>query len=205
MAGRTIAVVGHGPSLAGRQLGSEIDRADLVVRMKWHRDLTSRPEIFGSRTDIAASSFTVAKRLPELWPDVTQFIVAHDSRTYSVSAEQENAVLAIFQKNKAFSLWMDKALCLFWDGIYRGLASRDDEPHTSSGFHVLMFLGKYFPSSKVRLYGFDSMLSGNWTWSLTRGPDWEKYPKHRFDIEKQMLGMLRAAYDIEFSAGGCRI
>lgn len=198
MGGRTkIAVVGHGPSLASAAAGERIDSAALVVRMKWHAELTRNPEVFGKRTDIAASSLVVAPRLRDLWPDVGEFIVFHDSRTYGYTAEREDGIREMLC-GKAL---MDRELCLFWDTIYRGLADEDDEPHTSTGFHVLMFLGKYFPGSRILLYGFDSMLSGKWTWSITRGPNWDKYPKHRFDIEHKMLNMLEAVYDVVIEEG----
>lgn len=190
-----IAVVGHGPSLLDQRRGSEIDSADLVVRMKWHASLRERPDIFGSRTDIAASSLRVAGKLRKLWPDVSRFIVFFDSRTYDMLEAELDAIRAKFD---GVELLMDKPLCWTWDELYRQFANPEDEPHTSTGFHVLIHLAKYFPGSDVRLYGFDSMVSGTWTWSLTRGPDWEHYPKHRFDIERRLLGMLGDMCDIRF-------
>ena len=120
MGGRTkIAVVGHGPSLASAAAGERIDSAALVVRMKWHAELTRNPEVFGKRTDIAASSLVVAPRLRDLWPDVGEFIVFHDSRTYRYGEDRENGIRKMF---RGADLLMDRELCLFWDTIYRGLA-----------------------------------------------------------------------------------
>lgn len=191
----SIAVVGHGPGIMNAPFGEFIDSHDIVVRMKWHRHLVERPEYFGSRTDVVFSSLVVAPRLLREWPDVKNFGVFYDSRTYDMPKEKVAAIRELFTKA---NLFLDHDLCRFWDDRYlERLGESEGEPHTSTGFHVLPYLGKYFNPCTVTLFGFDSLASGEWTWSLTRGPDWDKYPKHRFDIENAMLPELETVYNMK--------
>ena len=48
-------------------------------------------------------------------------------------------------------------------------------------------------------YGFDNVKTGTFTWSLMRGPDWEQYPDHRWDVEKEMARLVAARHDVELT------
>ena len=188
-----IAVVGHGPSLTTRAYGRSIDNHDLVVRMKWHAQLTDHPEIWGTKTDIVCGSLGISEKLPSLWPDVVKWIVFTDSRTNGYSeAEIERKMLKISHGK----VMVDHKLCKYWDAKYRTKCGINDEQHTSSGFHALIYLAKYYSPCVLDLYGFDSMSTKKWRYSVTRGPDWDRYPNHRFDIENAMLDELCLLYNI---------
>lgn len=193
---KSIALVGHGPSMLHMQAGKHIDEHDIVIRFKWHRQLTEDPARFGNRTDIVCCSLKVAPAVQQHWPDVQQFFVFSDSRTQDIGQERLQSIANSFgQKTVA----IDKPLCDFWDAHYRRLRDEMGGPghdHTSAGTHCLMYVGKYLAPCQVTLFGFDSVVSGQWDWSVTRGPDWEHYPDHRFDVENRMLPDLAAVYQM---------
>ncbi len=197
---RSVAVVGHGPSLLQMNAGEEIDKHDLVVRMKWHRSLTEQPEKFGAKTDIVSCSWVVSPNVQAHWPDIKHFFIFSDSRTQDKTYSDVRRTLTGFGDKIAV---LDKPLCDFWDDRYRVQRDRTCTPghdHTSAGWHTLMYVGKYLAPCEVSLYGFDSVATGDWTWSVTRGPDWDRYPDHRFDVEHAMLPELTAAYMMDIRA-----
>lgn len=195
MPNRTIAIVGHGPSLLEHRFGRDIDSADIVVRFKWHQALTEQPERFGQKTDIVCGSNIVAPALPSHWPKVEQFIIFTDSRTPEMELSVSRKLIANHFTSESKNALLDKPLCDYWDHEYRELRGDEDgHDHMSSGMHCLMYIGKYLSGSDVYLYGFDSVLSGIWNWSVTRGPDYENYPDHRFDLERIMLERMTKVY-----------
>jgi hypothetical protein len=72
-------------------------------------------------------------------------------------------------------------------------------PHLSAGFHAILYACRFLKPSKVVLAGFDNIESGSFTWSITRGPDWGKYPDHRWDIEHDLLLDIGDEFGVEVS------
>lgn len=197
---KTVAIVGHGPSMLKMNAGKMIDEADTVIRFKWHRELTQKPEVFGSKTDIVCCSLRVAPAVQNHWPDVDRFFIFSDTRTQDITHKELRSLMNRFGDKTAV---VDKPLCDYWDARYRELRDEAGEPghdHTSAGTHCLFYVGKYLAPCKVVLYGFDSVVTGVWDWSITRGPDYKDYPDHRFDVENRMLQDLSDVYQMVITA-----
>lgn len=99
-------------------------------------------------------------------------------------------------------------LCREWNGIFRSMrtddykrdpqmeASHSDERghrHMSAGLHAILYACE-LGHREIKLYGFDNVDSGGFTWSITRGPDWNRYPDHRWDIEREMVAVIATRY-----------
>lgn len=72
--------------------------------------------------------------------------------------------------------------------------------HLSSGFHGILYACEIWKPKEILLVGFDSVATGNFTWSLTRGKDYKTYPDHRWDIEHQLLAKVIEEYRVEIHA-----
>jgi len=188
-------IVGHGPSLLGRGLGEEIDR-EPTVRLKRCQHLLGDPD-YGSRIDYVCGSWTIRNGLPEAkkW-------VFLDSRHENVT---ESECLS-------FDGVVFQPLCRRWNAYFRELRgpytrhpktvpSHSDDMghrHMSAGLHAILYACE-LGFKEIRLWGFDNVLSGEFTWSVTRGPQWNEYPDHRWDVERRLLELIKSDYgaDIE--------
>lgn len=160
------------------------------------------PECFGSRIDALVGSWNQMRRVePELW-------IFIDSRFGNLSSvDIEDAAARTGAR-------IDRPACDYWNSIYRSMrtdvggfahyikqhkVASDDRGHRhmSSGSHALMYACKFLRPDKVTLFGYDNVKSGEFTWSITRGPEWEQYPDHRWDVEKHMVSMFGDAFGVE--------
>ena len=112
-----------------------------------------------------------------------------------------------------YGAYIDADLCREWDKIYRQrrdtfemnehmakhqYASDDlGHRHMSSGLHALLYTAAWLTPKKITLYGYDNVQSGEFTWSVTRGPDWRKYPDHRWDVERGMVPLIAKEFDTD--------
>lgn len=195
------AIVGHGPSLLKARLGSEIDGHDKVVRLKRSWGLPADyPECYGTRTDIAVGSLVVAESLIKGWTQrgVASFWLFYDTRTDALDPVVEGDVK------------LDKELCQHWRMIYRdlrpvvtlekaqkqtsGLSDDRGHLHPSAGMHAIIYALHFDKPDTLSLYGFDSLITGRFTWSVTRGMEWMQYPDHNWAAEREMLETVAAHY-----------
>lgn len=216
-----VVCVGHGPSLTESQRGAEIDDHDFIVRMKRSKPFLDRPQWFGTKTDAVVCSLALVPAIVE-WnaPEYWAFI---DSRYSDMTEEQIDEYL----KGNWGSLpyrW-DKTVCDQWNARYRDLRefvkindekemprpkfelgeqmevkpTSDEYGHThmSAGLHALIYACHFLKPETITLAGYDNVVSGNWTWSLARGPDWNQYPDHRFDIEHEMLPEIEEVFGVK--------
>jgi len=198
-------IVGHGPSLLQKQLGSQIDRFDFVVRQKRCGETLKYPAQFGSKVDAVCGSFTIAMGLPQ---DVKapQYWVFMDSRHHAVPAEQ------VEQLRRAVPCIILRERCDYWNQRYRDMRqafamnpaqerkkTSDDLGHThmSAGLHALIYACELLKPSKIVLAGFDNVQSGGFTWSISRGPDWKQYPDHNWATEHRMVPVIADHYGVE--------
>lgn len=192
----SVCIVGHGPSLLQQRAGELIDAHDFVVRQKRCQETLKFPEQYGTRTDAVCGSWGVAKKLEPLAPEVWVFI---DSRYQGIPDE-------VIEQTP----WkIDKRLCNEWNAKYRSRRTpyvppeqtveydRLGHPHVSSGFHTLLYACEFLRPEYVTLAGFDNVETGDFTWSITRGPEYDQYPDHRWDIEHEMLKDVEDEWDVE--------
>lgn len=197
-----VSLVGHGPSLLSQQRGRTIDKHDFVVRQKRCSETLKYPDQYGARTDFVCGSFTIANLLPADVPGCEYWVFVDSRHAHlpdSALRATEQAVPCTILKN----------VCDTWNGLYRerrtpytrpnGMQEFDPlgHPHLSAGFHTILYTCAILKPDSIDLFGFDNMESGSFTWSVTRGPEWDKYPDHRWDIEHRMVPEVAEHYGVE--------
>lgn len=194
-------IVGHGPSILAEKMGHLIDQYDLIIRLKRCQETLEHPEFFGSRTDIVGGSWTIAPRLKRIG-GAKRYWVFTDSR-HEEELAHESGRQAKFEAMRRhfepYDVVIDKELCDRWDAYYRSL--RDEmgghgHAHTSQGMKAVIYACVYSGATDITLAGFDNVMTGDFTWSITRGPEWEHYPDHRWDVESKMLQHVSDHYGI---------
>ena len=206
-----IAIVGHGPSLLAQECGADIDAHDQVIRMKASQHLREHPQCFGMKVDHVLCSFTVAPSIQQHWPTVNSFFIFMDTRHEMVPEEGINNVLGLFQ-GKAI---IDRPLCDHWIKKYRmkrevqeldtrqetkgDISDENGHRHPSAGTFAICYALEHLCPDELTLYGFDNLLSGKFDWSVTRGPEWDKYPDHNWAAEKAMISDICDYYGYEFN------
>ena len=196
MVPQTVVIVGHGPSVLRKMAGEEIDKY-FTIRLKRCQGTLKLPRVYGSRIDAVCGSWTIREGLKAI--PAKQYWTFVDSR----------------HGNADVSSWdgyVNKPLCDRWNQRFRDkrtpyrrvdgtvLCPSSTEGlghnHLSAGFHALLYACE-LGAEVVRLAGFDNVVSGDFTWSVTRGPEYDKYPDHRWDIEHEMLNDVIEEYGIE--------
>jgi len=206
--GLSAIIIGHGPSALACKAGKEIDSYDKVIRLKRCQDSLKYPDIYGRKTDVVCGSWTIATQLKGIG-NSNEYWAFTDSR-HKVSDRD----ITVMQKHFApHNLYIDTKLCDHWNQVYRDmrepyggplgcmtLTRTSDEKlghnHMSAGLHALMYTCYRRPKS-VTLIGFDNIFNGRWDWSITRGPNWEHYPDHRWDLEKQLAKKIAIHYGVK--------
>jgi hypothetical protein len=203
----TVALVGNGPSLLDNEFGQEIDAHDLVVRIK--RPVVAmreNPKSLGRRTDYVVGSMTLGPAVKAgLFP--REYWTFSDPRNDDVSEQQLSRLRSAFLPDP---VWIDPELCEYWQARYRTLrkdytpASSQERKgplsdekghrHCSAGMHGLVYAIYRLAPDKITLYGFDAVLSGEHSYSLTRGVDWNEYPDHNWPAEFAVLSQLIKEY-----------
>ena len=209
--GKTVCIVGHGPSLLSIQAGSLIDDHDVVVRLKRCQETLKLPKHYGEKVDVVCGSWTIIDMLklavpaPEYWAFL-------DSRHAEVKTAD---ILRAIAKYHPARLCIYRDACKLWNQRYRdrradirrhefqvvdkkrGLSdAKKGHNHMSAGLHALVYAGIRHPGSSVLLAGFDNVLTGEFDWSVTRGPKWKQYPDHNWQTEQQLVHEIANAYKL---------
>jgi len=197
----SVAIVGHGPSMLKSKSGIEIDSHDVVIRQKAIGKviLDSNPADFGSKVSYICGSWTIRNTL--FWAPVPVWVFC-DSRHSNIR----------LLGNENYKVLLNE--CNYWNEFYRNKRTKNymrnekmtihktsseiGHNHMSCGLHTIMYTCELLNPSKIILYGFDNIKSGEFTWSLTRGEDWNEYPDHRWDIENLLLNEFKVKYNVEF-------
>lgn len=205
-----VVIVGHGPSAINAMAGEEIDKYDVVIRQKRCEETLKHPDIYGTRTDVVSGSWTIGTLLPNHVKSEEYWIFL-DSRHKNVKEKQIQGMKALYgEMNKR--LFIDKDLCDAWNETYRDMRTPDYEfadrqerketsddlghTHMSAGMHTIIYACKRLMPKTITLVGFDNIFYGDFEWSVTRGPNWHKYPDHRWDIEHQLIPMVSECYNV---------
>ncbi len=208
-----VIIVGNGPSLLQEEMGKLIDEYDVVIRMKrCSEQLRDFPEYYGTKTDILAGSLTIAAHLKTIPADMYWILL--DSRHQTQEAQHLlYDMCEIYYKN--LNMEVHPELANQWRELY--MAIRDEYPvpewdkqmkasqycdergekHPSQGFQTLVYAAALLNPERITLVGFDNLMTGEFTWSVTRGPKWDHYPQHRWDIEHIMLPLVEEEYGVE--------
>lgn len=189
-----LIIIGHGPSMMQNKWGEFIDSHDVVVRLKRQRiyssdekTLLDYPEYFGTKTDIVAGSYNIAKALPK----APKYWIFVDSRHQDVTNFDD--LYEFFD-----DVYINKELCDYWDGVYRGMRPEGKgHPHTSQGMKAIIYACQF--AKRIDLVGFDNLSTGDFTWSLTRGPD-HTYPDHNWEVEHKLAPIIAKHYGVKLYA-----
>lgn len=202
-----VVIVGHGPSLYEQEHGDWIDDNDIVIRMKFP---PKEQKHFGSKTSIMGGSLTIVDRVFNL-PGDKKWIFFDSRHDKIPQTEIDTFINRVFPRG---TVQYNVDLCNEWDAIYRSLRKpttfskrmRDSnscdelgERHLSQGFKAILYAAYFLKPLKLRLVGFDNIRHGEFTWSVTRGDTWENYPKHRWDVEHDMLDMVQKRFQMGIS------
>jgi len=207
----SVAIVGHGPSMLNSMRGKLIDSFDCVIRQKAvsHALVMNNPADFGQKVSVVSGSWTIKNAL--FWHPFCQkwvFLDRRHSMVTDIEAKNySNATGAIVLKD----------VCAGWTNIYTDIRSSyyewseakeitkhstsDDRGvrHLSCGLYTIIYACEILKPREITLFGFDNVKSGNFTWSLARGPDWQDYPDHRWDTENSLIPLIESAYEVKLN------
>lgn len=207
--GLSTIIVGHGTSTLLCKAGKEIDSYDKVIRLKRCQQTLEHPEYYGKRTDVVCGSWTIATQLKGIG-DAPEYWVFTDSRHENVTDRDVEVMRKYFEP---YTFHVEPKLCHHWNQVYRDMREPYEGPlpcmtltrtsdeklghnHMSAGLHALLYACSRRPRS-VTLIGFDNVFNGSFDWSITRGPDWQHYPDHRWDIEKRLASQIATHYGVK--------
>lgn len=203
-----IAIVGHGPTLLAGKAGTEINRADKVVRLKDCRHTLKHPKHYGKKTDVIAGSWNIAPRLRGVG-SAREYWVLLDSRHGN---PHDDAIGAMKRHFEPWPCVILQEECKKWDQQYReireeilldhrqvtgahtdpGLGHR----HMSQGTKALLYAIHLYPDAIITLYGFDNVVTGEFDWSVTRGPNYDRYPDHNWAAEQKLITLLSEEWEL---------
>jgi len=202
-------IVGHGPSMLAEEMGAEIDKFDYVIRMKRCHETLKQPEHYGTKTTHIGASLGIMGGVIDI-PVENEYWGFMDSRHYN-NMETLDSVKRLMH-NRELPFHVDPPLCKMWDEAFmmqrkhpvvydkmKPSVHGDDlgEKHTSQGFKAIVYAATRLDIDELVLIGFDNLYSGEFTWSVTRGPDWKQYPIHDWAVEHQMIPMVENTYNLK--------
>lgn len=190
-----LVIVGNGLSLLNKGRGKFIDSFDNVCRIKGGVTLvTTRPHDYGVGVDYICSTLKIAptfKNFPikEFW--------GYQNETSGIDEKQFKSKVRI-----------EPEATKYWLKIYSNLISnigRDVEPWYSTGMGAIVIAAASGLFDSIYLMGFDNLSIGdpNIGVNILREKDF-RYPKHAFDAEHKMLGLIANYYQIPIEAENVR-
>jgi len=205
-----VIICGHGPSMLMEEMGAEIDGFETVVRLKRCQETLEHPQYYGTKTDIVGGSWNIVQQLKGIG-EATRYWGFIDSRHPNINDNHVKAMEGLFEPYE-FQCSLEQ--CRYWDDIYRSSRNavtewpsqvkqgkHSDEVfghnHLSQGLKALIYVGHFLKPKTVTLAGFDNVYSGQFTWSITRGPEWQQYPDHHWETEMKMVETIADYYGMQ--------
>ena len=199
-------IVGHGPSLASKNLGREIDSHDFVVRLKYGHELTRiNPASYGTRTDAICSTLKTWRPYYKIRPKIKEWWGYRNWPGQEKELEKIKLYYTDITVRTEFEA-VDK-----WLATYRSLADvkvdykdkwssyakEGDEPWCSTGMGAIIIGCASYKPAELVLAGFDNLVSGkkDGFQSIFREKGWI-YPPHGWQAENKMLPLIAAAYGV---------
>jgi len=187
-----VAIVGHGKSLKDAGLGSKIDSADKVVRLKgshtvlWSDDFGSKTDALCASTEIMGVFFKMNATEYWAYPKKGFF---DESNAMSVVKKLQKPVMIPF------------AFINTWNARFRQMGA--GHPNVSTGMAAILIAIHRWHPKKIVLAGFDTLLDPSL--KFDRHEDVPRsgvgeYPDHDWDKENQLLEVLRQTYRMEINS-----
>lgn len=196
-------IVGMGPTLLAEEMGKEIDSADIVIRLDHAGLQLTKPKTFGSRTDVIMAPLQTISRAERI--DASRYFVLTDSRHNNETAEDMLYKYYARENCDVFNV-----ATIGWEDLYndtmagmtsmrpfnfKGFVDTTEErvgiPYLSKGLQAVVCAATALDIDELVLAGFDSVMSGQCEWSITRGPIYNAYPPIRWDVEQAMLPLIQ--------------
>lgn len=203
-----VAIVGNGASLVGAGLGKVIDAHDAVVRLKnWSVMAVERPADLGKKCSATLVSNRLAGR--KINHGGGEWWVFVDSRT----GEEELKTLS-FPSGVVADIPLCRSFVEDYDRLrenytpQRGqvrhhlCSDKRGHKHPSAGSFAIAYTLHLVAPGKLTLYGFDNVISGKHSRSLSRPDDHHRYPDHNWPAEKRLLALLCDRYGYAYEETG---
>lgn len=168
-------IIGHGPSLLGRNLGKEIDN-HIVVRLKRCQPLLQNKEDYGTKTDFACATRKHLQFMGDL--------EAKEYWVYPKSKEDISHLKTDLPHRIGFC-------CDKWNEVFRSLVSQEfnKSPHFTTGFAAIVMCLEWYKPETLYLAGFDNLWEPNKAYRNAL-KNWMGVTPHNMEAERKMLPML---------------
>lgn len=142
-----VIIVGHGPSLIGKGLGSVIDNYDLVVRLKGCVSVLGTPD-YGSRCDVLCMSTEVLGLAKNTKPEVFWL--------YPKRGLFNKQDVGMFVAEVGKPVLLPLELCINWNEHFRNMGAT--HPNVSTGMAAILIAAEYMTPEQITLAGFDTLI-----------------------------------------------
>ena len=185
-----ICIVGHGPSLVGKELGSTIDSHDLVVRLKGSAGVIGSKD-YGNRCDVLCMSTEVTGIGYAFKPEMFWL--------YPKKGDYDRSVIGTFVGDIGRAVLLPLELCRVWNNNFREMGAT--HPNVSTGMAAIIIAANYLSPSQITLAGFDTLIDPSVPFSRN-----DAIPRtgsgeipHDWKCERMLLDMVAETY--KFSIG----
>ena len=142
-----VIIVGHGPSLVGKGMGSAIDSYDLVVRLKGVNSVMGTDD-YGHRCDVLCLSTEVSTLGHTMKPEMFWF--------YPKKGHYDTCVIGKFAGDVGIPIIVPLELIKGWNKQFLDLGGK--HPNVSTGMAAIIIAGHHLRPEKITLAGFDTLV-----------------------------------------------
>lgn len=142
-----ICIVGHGPSMVGRNLCSSIDSHDLVVRLKASSGVIGTTD-YGKRCDVLCMSTEVVGLGYAFKPEIYWL--------YPKKGHYDKSTIGTFVGDVGRPVLVPLELMNDWNRRFRDMGG--NHPNVSTGMAAIIIAGCFLRPTQITLPGFDTLL-----------------------------------------------